>query len=138
VDNSHRQSWVPAAILLGVLYCLIGVAFALPADHVLAWRRAAWGVSAAAYAAHVAYEHFKLRSAPRSGALHVALAVALGAFGLAAAANIHSLSVASPSHHRRLLLALGVWPVVTALPAFLAALVASWVLARLPRGNPAK
>ena len=78
MDNSHRQSWVPAAIFLGVLYCLIGVAFALPADHVLAWRRAAWGVIAAAYAAHIAYEHFKLRNAPRTAALHVALAVLKG------------------------------------------------------------
>src|SRR2546426_2133639 len=35
--------------------------------------------------------HFRLGSSPRSTALHAAGAVALGAFGLALAANIHSL-----------------------------------------------
>src|SRR5450759_888224 len=37
---------------------LFGV-FALPADHVHAWRLAAWMVSGVAYAAHIGYEHFK-------------------------------------------------------------------------------
>ncbi len=139
MDESHSQLWVRAVIVLGVVYCLVGIVFAAPTSHVRVWRLAAWVVSAAAYAAHVAYEHFRLRNSPRSGALHVALAVALGAFGLAAAANIHSLSVASTNQHRRLLLpALVIWPVMTALPAFLISLAASWVLARLPQRAQAK
>lgn len=72
-----------------------------------------------------------LKSPSRSGALHVALAVALGAFGLAVVANIHSLSSGPGTQHRQLLLlSLGIWPVITALPAFLLALGISAVLAR--------
>jgi len=101
----------------------------VPAHHVKAWRLAAWVVCAFAYAAHIAYERFRLQNPPRSAALHVAFAVALGAFGLAVGANIHSMSIASTSQHRRLLLlSLGIWPVITALPAFLVALVINVVL----------
>ena|SRR5437016_5505617 len=136
VDESRHRPWIGAMIIVGALYCFVGIAFAAPARQVHAWRLAAWGVSAAAWASHVAYERFKLRSSARSGAAHVAAAVALGAFGLAAAANIRSLSVASPHPHGRLLLpALVIWPVVTALPAFLASLAGSWALARLPRAT---
>ena len=89
-------------------------------------------VSAFAYAAHIGYERFQLRNSPGSAALHVACAVALGAFGLAVAANIHSLRLGSANNHRRLLFfALGLWPVITALPAFLVALVTSWILSRV-------
>jgi len=118
-------------VLLGVGYALIGILFALPSTHVQAWRLAAWVVSAAGYACHISYERFRLRHAPGSAALHVALAVALGAFGLAVGANVHSLSVESTSQHRQLLLlSLGLWPILTALPAYLVALGTSVVLAR--------
>ena len=118
-------------IILGFVYAFVGIVFAVPADHVKVWRLAAWVASAFAYAAHICYERFRLRNSPRSAALHVALAVALGSFGLAVGANIHSLSVGSTSEHRRLLLlALALWPIITALPAFLVALGASWVLGR--------
>ena len=117
-------------VILGVVYAFVGIVFAMPASHVKAWRLAAWVVSAVAYAAHICYERFRLQNSPRLSALHVALAAALGAFGLAVGANIHSLSAGSTNEHRRLLLlALLVWPIITALPAFLVALVAGWVLA---------
>jgi nitrate reductase NapE component len=65
--------------------------------------------------------------------------VALGAFGLAVGANIHSLSSGSISQHRQLLLlALGIWPVMTALPTFLAAFGTNVVLARALRSVPGK
>ena len=119
-------------IISGVLYAFVGIVFTLPESHVKAWRLAAWVVSALAYAAHICYERFRLRNSSPSASLHIALAVALGAFGLAAGANIHSLWVGSTGEHRRLLLlALGLWPVMTALPAFLVALGASWLLARV-------
>jgi len=118
-------------MVLGVVYAFVGIVFAVPTDHVKVWRLAAWVVSAMAYASHFCYERFRLRNSPRSAALHVASAVAFGAFGLAVGANIHSLSLGSTNEHRRhLLLALGLWPVITAMPAFLVALGASWVLAR--------
>lgn len=132
MNEARRQPWARAVVLVGVMYALIGVVFAWPASYVRVWRLAAWLVSAAAYAAHIGYERFRLRNPPRRAALHVALAVALGAFGLAVGAIIHSLSVASTAQHRRLLLvALVVWPIMTGLPAFLVALAASKVLARL-------
>jgi len=130
MSESTRQPWFRATVILGVVYASVGIVFAVPAGHVKIWRLAAWVVCAVAYAAHICYEHFRLRSSPRSGALHVGLAVALGAFGLALGANIHSLRLGSTSEHRRLLLlALGLWPIITALPAFLVALGAGWVLA---------
>jgi hypothetical protein len=131
LSESPRPSWVGAAALLGIGYAFVGIVFAVPATHVQMWRLAAWMVSAIGYATHIAYERFRLRNSPGSAALHVALAVALGAFGLAVGANIHSLSVGStPQHRQLLLLALGIWPVMTALPAFLVALVINVVLAR--------
>jgi hypothetical protein len=49
---------------------------------------------------------------------------------------IHSLSTASP-FHPGWFLALAIWPAVTAIPAFLVALAAAAVLARLPRSADA-
>jgi hypothetical protein len=136
MGESPRQSWVLAAVLVGLGYALVGIGFAVPASHVKAWRWAAWVVSAIGYAAHIAYERFRLQSSPGLAALHVASAVALGAFGLAVGANLHSLSTVSTDQHRRLLLlSLGIWPVITALPAFLVALGMNVVLARALRGT---
>src|SRR5260370_34680051 len=104
MGESPRQSWVRAAVFLGIAYALVGMVFAAPASHVQAWRLAAWVVSAIGYAAHIAYERFRLQNSPGSAALHVAVAVALGAFGLAVGANIHSLSAGSTNQHRQLLL----------------------------------
>jgi hypothetical protein len=127
-----RRSWVRTVILLGIGYALVGIFFAKPATQVHAWRLAAWVVSAIGYAAHIAYERFRLQNSPGSAALHVALAVALGAFGLAVGANIHSLSIVATHQHRQLLLlALGIWPLITAIPAFFVALVTNVVLARV-------
>ena len=130
MSETSQQPWLRMMVILGVVYALVGIVFAIPDRHGKAWRLAAWVVSAIVYAAHICYERFRLRNSPRSASSHVALAVALGAFGLAVGALIHSLSVGESSqHHRLLLLALGLWPIITAPPAFLLALVASWVLA---------
>ena len=137
MDASRRQAWVRAALLLGGVYFLIGRVFALPADHVQAWRLAAWMVSGGAYAAHIWYEHFKLRNSPRLTAVHVAVAVAIGAFALAVAGMIHSLSTAS-TIRPAWLLALVLWPAFTAVPVFIGALVAGAVLSRLRRSADAE
>jgi hypothetical protein len=97
----------------------------------LTWRLAAWVVSAGVYAAHIGYEHLRLRNGPRSTALHAAVAVAIGAFGLAGAAIVHSLLSASPHRLLRLVtLALMAWPILAGVPAYLVALAATAVLAR--------
>lgn len=132
MDASRRQPWLRAALLVGVAYFLIGRGFTLPADHVQVWRLAAWIVSGVAYAMHIGYEHFRLRNSPRLAALHVAVAVAIGALALAVAGMIHSLSTTS-AIRPVWLLALVIWPAVTAIPAFLVAFAAGAVLRRLPQ-----
>ncbi|HEV2018144.1 MAG TPA: hypothetical protein VGQ98_07520 [Gemmatimonadaceae bacterium] len=129
--------WIRAALLVGAAYFVIGRVFALPGDYARAWRLAAWIVSGCAYAAHIWYEHFRLLNSPRLAALHVAVAVAIGAFALAVVGMIHSLSSAS-TIRPVWLLALVIWPAVTAVPAFLGALVAGAVLPRLPKSADAE
>ena len=132
MNAPKQQSWFAPAILVGVLYSVIGIVFALPSDHVRVWRLVAWVVSAAVYAAHIGYEQFRLGNAPRATALHSALAVAVGAFGLAVAANLHEVWVAS-GYRRSLALALVAWPALTAVPAFVVALVVATTLVRIRR-----
>jgi hypothetical protein len=129
--KSRYRRWLRAALLVGAVYFLVGKLFALPTDHVHAWRLAAWVVSAVAYAAHIGYEHFRLRNSTGSMARHVAVGVAIGAVALAVAAMIHSLSTAAGSRPVWLL-ALVLWPAFTALPAYLVALVAGALLSRVP------
>ena len=133
--NVSGRSWVRALLLVAVAYAAIGIVFAalaVDANHVRVWRLAAWLASAVVAAAQMWYEQYRLGSSPRPTALHAAGAVALGAFGLALAANVHWL-VAGTHGQRPPLLALPVWPVVTAVPAFLAALAVAAVLARFGR-----
>jgi hypothetical protein len=131
--RSTQKLCVRAVILVGLLYALVGITFAAPDTHVRFWRLAAWTVSGVAYAAHVAYEHYWLRQPPRSAAFHLSLAAALGAFGLAVGANINSLSTASSTQHQWLLLiALVIWPLMTAIPAFLVSLGITAMLSHLP------
>ncbi len=124
-------------ILVAVTYAVIGIVFAAlakSADAVRLWRLAAWVASAAVAAAQIGYEHYRLGSAPRVTARHAAGAVALGAFGLALAANMHWLLSGTRGQHPPLL-ALPAWPVITAVPAFLAALAVAAILARVS-GRP--
>lgn len=132
VHASPSHAWVRATLLLGVGYLLIGRVFALPTEHVRAWRLAAWVISGIAFAAHIGYEHFRLRDTPRVTAVHVALAVAIGAAGLAIAGLVHSLSTAA-GLRPVWFLAIVLLPAVTAIPAFLVALAATTMLARLER-----
>ena len=120
-----KQRWVKAATLFGILYGLVGITFGL-----LVWRLAAWVVSAALFTAHIWYEHSRLRNSRSPSALHVSAAVALGALIIAGAANVHELSTAS-SYRSSLALALVAWPALTGVPAFVAALIGSWLLARI-------
>jgi hypothetical protein len=124
VVTSGSRAWIPAALIVGGIYLFVGRVFALPADHVRAWRLAAWIVSGIAYAGQLWYEHFKLHSSSHAAAWHAAAAVALGAFALAVAGMIHSSSI-RPAW----LLALVAWPAFTAVPAYLVALAAGAVLA---------
>jgi hypothetical protein len=129
MDSAPRQTWIRAALLFGLAYFLIGRVFAQPTDHVRAWRLAAWIVSGVVYAANIWYERYRLRSSPRSTALHVAVGVAVGAFFLAVVGMINSVSSAS-GFRSVWILALVLWPAFLAIPAFVGAFLASTLLPR--------
>ena len=123
-----KQRWLGRAILAGVLYAAVGIvspalAGMAASDRMRSfWRLSAFAISAVVFAAHIAYEHFRLRSTARPTAWHTSVAVAIGAFALALAANIHDLGSAS-GYRPRMLTALVAWPLLTAVPAFIVALV---------------
>ena len=126
------------AMLFAIVYPVVGIAFAAlanpsaPNEMRVTWRLAAWLVCAAAFAVHLGYEHFRLRSSPLRAAWHVSLAVALGAFLLAVWVIVHARWVGS-NQSPLAPLALVVFPVVTGVPAFVVALVAGAAVARMRR-----
>jgi hypothetical protein len=130
------RHWWLRALVVGLAYSAVGIVFGQLAGTAASqqtstfWRLGAWAVSGVIYATHIVYEHFRLHNSPRLIALH-AMAVALGAFGLAVAATIHALSI--EQYRPRYLIALIAWPAITAFPAVLVAFPVSAVLARLAR-----
>ena len=137
MQNANSFRWFALALLASALYLIIGVGFApLSVPSVFFWRLAAWIVSAGVYAAHISYEHFRIRSSLHSTALHVAFGAAIGAFGLAAAAIVHSL-LTGTGNLRLLRIALLIWPVISGVPAYVVAFVLTAVRARVRRWRPA-
>ena len=137
MQGSNRQTWVVCAVLFGAAYLVVAlvsnvlIGWSGP-NYVRAWRLSAFVVSGVLFAIHIAYEHFKTPNSPLTVAVHTSVAVGTGACLLAVAAIVNSLLV--NAHNLRLLLiALVVWPIITALPAFLVALVVSVALARIRR-----
>lgn len=127
-----RERW--SVLIVALLYFVIGIGFAaLAREAGVAWRLVAWVISAALFAAHIGYEHARLHSPPRTTALHAALAVALGAFGLAAAATAHAM--ATGSLRGAFAIALVAWPILTGLPAYLVALALAAGLSLARRTN---
>lgn len=124
-----NSAWPRAAILFGLGYFLVGRLFAVPGQHAHEWRLAAWVVSFLIYWTHFAYERLRPGSSPRVVAMRVATAVAIGAFGIAVAGMARSIS-AQHSVKPTWLLALVLFPLVTAVPAFLVALVTAVAMAR--------
>ena len=122
-------------LLVAVAYLVVGIAFAAFSDwattnamHLL-WRRLAWLVSGIGFAAHIAYGHFRLGNPPRTTAMHASFAAALGAGGLALAANVHEWATAS-SYRPAIAIAIVAWPLLTVVPAFVVAMVAASMLDR--------
>ena len=140
MDASGRKRWLPRLIIVGVAYFVVGIAFGSFAGWSasnqmrVTWRLLAFLLSAVAFAVHIGYEHFHLGNSPLITASHASMAVAVGAFALAVAANIHSLWVTS-SNHGLLAFALVAWPALTAIPAFVVALVAAAGLGLIRRRN---
>jgi len=130
---SSAMRWLRAVILAGVMYFIIGLTFAALAASAssnqmrVAWRLAAWAISAIVFATHIWYEHSRLRSPRVRTGFHASLAVALGAFGVAVSAIIRAEVLAS-SHHGPGVLAFLIWPVLIGVPAFVVALAAASLL----------
>jgi hypothetical protein len=135
MNTTGHMRWVRAVLLVGALYLAAGLVFGALAGSAgsnqvrVAWRLAAWVISAAAFAAHIVYEQLRLRSSPTTTALHACLAAGLGAFGLAVAAWRH----AQTTQHHFPAIAIAIWPVMTALPAFVVALVVAALISRTRR-----
>ena len=132
----ERRRWGPIATIAGVAYFTIGVVFGALAGSsgstlgLKAWRWAAFALSLVVFLVHVCFDHQRFRNAITT-ARHVAIGVALGGFLLAAMATARATLVEGTP--RRLLVALIVWPLLTGIPAF----VAAWILATfLERRQP--
>lgn len=123
-----RLPWLVVTTAAGFLYGLVGIGFGVPSTHLRFWRLAAWAVCAVVYAAHIAYEHFRLNSRPVRTAAHAAIAVAIGAFLLAVGAAVHAAFWSSYAPYWRYPIAFVAWPIITAVPAFVVALMAAWLL----------
>jgi hypothetical protein len=125
--------WLPAVIVAGAVYLVTAIVTASLAGAAASsqmqffWRLSAFWISAVVFAAHIAYERLRVRSSAWQTAWRASAAVALGALALAMAANVHEWGLAS-GYRPRMAVALIAWPLLTAVPAFVVALVVAAVL----------
>ena len=124
-------------LLAGAAYVLVGTTTAMLAGRasspvaVKGWRTVAWLLSLAVFGIHVAY--VRGRGDRRlSVALQVALGVAVGALGLAALGPVRT-HWADASRLKLVALSLLLWPLLTGIPAFVATLLAGFILDRVAR-----
>ena len=127
-----RLSWLVATALAGLSYGFIGIVFAVPSFHVRAWRLAAWIISGAIFVTHIAYDRYRSHNSRLATALHASAAVALGAFLLAVGATVHAAMVPVHAPYWQYAVAFVMWPLITAVPAFLVALVLGSLPLRAP------
>lgn len=120
-------------LVIGMVYCITGVISGILAGQarshtmVVVWRLASWLVCSLIFASHILWQHYRFNYSPGKTALHTSSAAAIGAFGLAVAANIHAQSVHS-DNRLMLGLSLAIWPVLVMVPAFIAAFVLAFLL----------
>ena len=135
----HHEAGI--ILLAGVAYVLIGVGTSILAAGVSssvggkAWRLAAWLLSLLVFAGHLAVERSRDARRVRVAA-RVALAVAIGAFGVAALGPLR-MHWGEPARVRLVMLSLVAWPLLTAVPAFVVAFLVSIGLDRLAAGTQA-
>ena len=130
--GTKYKSW-KIILLFGIAYAVVGIAFPNPSDPNQGqqiWRLTAWIICVIIFGIQIWYEHFRFHNKPLLVALHAAVSAALGAFGIAVAANIHSLYSAS-SKHLLLVLSLILWPIFVGVPAFVVAVIIALILERI-------
>ena len=133
--KTPAQTWLRSVLVTGLAYAVIGVVTAGLAQSTSTaqgriWRLCAWLLSLIAFASHLAWERLRAGAPTLTAARRVAGAVALGAFALAAAGPARAHWSAN-DFWRIAVLSLALWPVLTGVPAFLAALVGGSILGRL-------
>jgi hypothetical protein len=130
IIRNQYKTW-KMVILFGIGYALVGVAFPNPSSQAQQiWRLSAWITSVIIFGIQIWYEHFRLHNLPRTIAVHVAISAALGAFGLAIAANIHSLNSIS-ANRPLLIISLILWPILIGVPAFVVAIIIALILTKV-------
>ena len=131
-EPTRQSGWWTRALIYGAIYLAIGLVFAALAGHAAgpgrqAWRVAAYIISAIAFGTHIQFERVSAGRSIFSAALHAAFSVALGACALAVMANIHAYN-AGVLRSRLLRASIILWPLVTAIPAFLVGLAAATLM----------
>lgn len=134
-----RNTRLGILLIASAGYVLIGTATAALAamasspEGVKGWRLAAWLSSLVIFSAHLAGE--RRREFRRvSVATSVAVAVAIGAFVLAALGPFRT-HLNDSSRLKLAMLSLVAWPLLTGVPAFVVALFANLVLDRISSGS---
>jgi hypothetical protein len=128
-NELERSRRIRRATLVGLAYFGIAMVFGALAGATgggfrVAWRLAAWLISAALFAWNVRLEYAVLDNPPATAARRAAVAVAWGAFAVAVVAYSRSRMASSP-HSAHLLLAFLIWPVLTGGVAFIVAFAAT-------------
>ena len=132
MNATPRRRSIGPVLITALAYIVIGIVTAYSANSAGStqsrnvWRLAGWLLSLVAFASHVGYERLRLGESARRAAGDVAFAVALAAFVLAAVGPVRSHW--GGADFGRAALALGLWPLLTGGPAFLAALIVGAVL----------
>jgi hypothetical protein len=132
-NATARPGWIGLALVVALIYLVVGVgsaalAASAPSERMrFVWRWGAFIVSGVVFVAHIALEIVRRWNGARAIAWRAAVAAALGGFGLAISANVHDLAAAT-GYRPKMLLALVAWPLLTGVPAFLAALVLAALL----------
>jgi len=136
-ERGRLDRW-PRTALIALVYVAIGLLTARLAGGAsstaarAAWRSAAWLLSFFVFIAQLLAE--RPLGTPIRGAMHSALAVALGVFALALAGPVRAHWGAEDQ--LRALSAVVIWPVLTGAPAFAAGFVISTLLRRVPGARP--
>ena len=132
--------WLGVVLGIGLAYLVVGLvsgslaAAAATSASRTRWRLAAWAISGVAFVAQIAWERLRLRKGVAAASFDAAAAAAFGGLFLAIAATMHKATVGSVD--ARYLLALVAWPLIVAVPAFLAALVVATVVRPRRVANP--
>lgn len=133
MQDRDSRPWIGAMIIAAVLYLVaaqgsaaLAAAASSPSLRQL-MRLCGFAACGVVFVAHFAYERYRLRAAAQPLAWHTTYAAALGGFLIAGAAIVHNL--AGPAGFRpRMLTALIAWPLVTAVPIFIAARILATLL----------